>query len=491
MNKTESAVVSEAVSAYVSGEKIRAAEVCDRGIRDYPELAPLLHLRGVLHFEGSDLRSAVTFLERAVASKGDVAEYYNSLGIVFNRLGENEKSLAAYQAAMGICPNFAEASNNLGDLLAGEGKLGEAETYFRRALSFKRDYTDALYNLGNVLKRLGRLQEALDSFETCLRLDPSYGESAWNRGLTNLLMGNFAKGWPDYERRFSQVGFPPRRTNIKSPLWEGESLMDRRILVYCEQGYGDIIQFMRFLPLLVRRGADVTLECPPRLKCLLSNLNFPLRTVTTSAEAGAVDYHLPLLSLAMRCDENLDVLEDESPYLSIPDSICERVNARFSDRLTKGRMRVGIQWQGDPGYYADKERSIPLNCWEALLSIKDVEWISLQKGDGVDELEGYPSVLNFGKELDEGSDGFMETAALMQELDLIISSDTAVVHLAGALGRPAWVLLGEHPDWRWGLQGTTSPWYKSLALFRQADRGDWEGLMSVVRAALSNTLEAR
>ena len=467
MQQSRAGVIEQAVIAYSEGKKERAIELCDRGIQEKPNLAPLLHLRGVLYFEQGQYREAVQLVERAIGCGGGVAEYHNSLGAAFKKLGENDKALKAYQEALGLRPDFAEACNNLGELLYDQERFSEAQTYYRRALSFNRSYPDALYNLGNVLKRQGHLQEALDNFNTCLTLEPGYRDCRWNRGLTHLMLGNYPQGFEDYEERFHQDHFPSRRLDLGGARWRGEPIGGKRILVYCEQGYGDTFQFMRFVPRLVELGADVVLECPPRLRCLLGTMNVPVKLVSDGKSEDGVDYHAPLMSLPYLYEVESAGIVANSPYFTVPSEIQHRVRERFKGRFDPGKKRVGIQWQGDPTFVDDQHRSIGLVHWLELLRQEEIEWVSLQKGHGLEQLNGesLSNVINAGIELDEGDDGFIETAALMKDLDLVITSDTSVAHLAGALGCPCWVLLGEHPDWRWGMMGSTTLWYRHMTPF--------------------------
>ena len=484
MEQTLEQVVLDASEAYSAGRSEQASRLCEQGLGWAPSSAPLLHLKGLLYYQAENYTSATQWIERAIAHAGSVADYHNSLGVVLKAQDKTEEAVVAYRQAIGLRPNFAEAFNNLGDALTAQGGLREAEGHYRRAIAFNRGYTDAIYNLGNTLKEQGRLQEAVAEFDRCLALEGAHSGAHWNRCLTLLLMGEYELGWPGYEWRFVQPGFPGRPVGMSAPLWEGQPISGKRLLVSAEQGLGDVFHYLRFLPRLLERGAEVTLELPQRLRSQAQTLDARVQVVASKAACGAVDYHVPLMSLPLWLGLRREDVRMERPYLSVLPDARVRVEALLGEALQSGRPRVGIHWQGDSGFRGDLHRSIPLRHWEPLWGVEGVQWISLQKGEGSEQLEELPHILDAGALLDEGSDAFVDTAALLEHLDFVITTDTALAHLAGALGKETWLLLGVHPDWRWGLEGERCPWYPSLRLFRQTERRDWGTLMEQVGGAV-------
>jgi hypothetical protein len=357
-----------------------------------------------------------------------------------------------------------------------------------RNLKLKPDYVEAHYNLGNGLKDQGKLDEAIASYGRALELNPDYADAHWNRSLLWLLKGDFDQGWPEYEWRWRTAQVASR--TFPEPRWDGGSLAGKTILLHAEQGLGDTIQFIRYAPLVQRLGATVIVECQKPLQPLLTSCagidqlfgeGDPLPECATQA---------PLLSLPGIFRTSLSSIPAAVPYLFAAPALIERWQEELRD--VHG-CRIGINWQGRPKPGHWRQRSIPLGQFAALAEIPGVRLIGLQKGAGREELtqaeEGFP-VLDLGDEVDQAAAPFMDTAAIMMNLDLVITSDTAAAHLAGSLGVPVWLALPWAPDWRWLLDRGDSPWYPTMRLFRQRQRGDWAGVFAELRQALCERLSS-
>ena len=477
-------ILKEASAAYSEDAVDLASSLCERGLAHAPENAELLHLQGLLLFRKGDFQNATGSIRKAMVQQPNQADFHNSLGVVLKKDGKVSEAIGAYQSTLSIKPNYAEALNNLGDAYVDNEQFMLAESNFRRAITFNRAYADAHYNLGNVLKEMGRLDEAISQFDLCLEIEGSHSGAHWNRSLTFLLAGNYQAGWPGHEWRFSQRNFPSARS-MAAPLWQGESLEEKRLLIYVEQGLGDMLQFIRLIRPLLDQAEQVILECPSRFVALLKTFDERLQLIAAGSELPGVDYHLPLMSLGGRLNLSSEAIPENGGYLQVLPPWTDACSEKVSLPEGSGK-RIGIQWQGDSNYSADKNRSVPLENWASLWKVKNVQWVSVQQGYGLEQLSGAHPVLNAGVHLDKGADGFVETAALLKQLDLFITTDTALVHLAGALNVPTWLILGEHPDWRWGLEGEQSPWYSTLRLFRQQERGEWSDVFEKIRAELES-----
>ena len=319
---------------------------------------------------------------------------------------------------------------------------------------------------------LKRLDEALASYDRAIALKPGYADAYLNRALIRLLVGRYKEGWADYEWRWETKTCPSTRPNIKVPTWQGEDLSGRHLLVFTEQGLGDIIQFARYLPLLARYGCEITFLAPANLARLLGPSIHPLEVVSEIKGISGIDFQTALMSLPHRFNIELSSIPNKVSYLKAEPEL----EASYKSRIGASGFKVGIAWQGNPSGRIDEGRSIPLERFIPLGRIPGVRLISLQKHVGLDQLACLPKdvgIESLGNELDNGSDAFCDTAAVMNSLDLIITSDTSIAHLAGALGRPTWVALKYVPDWRWMLDRDDSPWYPTLRLFRQSQRDDW------------------
>ena len=324
------------------------------------------------------------------------------------------------------------------------------------------------------------MDEALACFDRALALKAEYAQAHLNRALILLVRGNWEQGWPDYEYRQKTDRIAASRYDC--PLWNGEPLAGQTIVLRCEQGLGDTIQFARYARLLKQRGATVVLECQKALVPLMQSCPGIDHLVTAADERPAVDVQVPLLSLPRIFKTDVDNVPADIPYLHAAPALVEHWRQRI--RGLAG-LKVGIQWQGSRGFRSDRYRSFPLRCFASLAELGDVQLVSLQKGDGTEQIAaaGF-TVLDLADELDVASGPFMDTAALMKNLDLVITCDTAIGHLAGALGVAVWVALPLAPDWRWLLGRDDTPWYPTMRLFRQTRLDDWSDVFQRIRAAL-------
>ncbi|REK11979.1 MAG: tetratricopeptide repeat protein [Planctomycetota bacterium] len=472
------------------GEAAEAIETARRAASEHPQMAAVHYtLGGMLHAQ-QRLDEAVACYRRALDCNPALAEAHFNLGVLLQKRGDAEAAIACYRQAVRCRPDYAEAYSNLGTLHKSRGELDSARQCYDKALEFRPNFAEALNNLGNVLKIEGRLDEALICYEQCLRFAPQFAQARYNRGLMRLAEGELAAGWEDYEARCGCPEFPKR--SFDRPRWTGEPLAGRTLLVHAEQGLGDTLQFVRYLPLLAERGDNVVLEVQPPLVPLLRTAGID-RSVQLVAKGEALpefDVYLPLLSLPGVFGTTLETIPAAEGYLRADAKLAEHWRAALGER---DAFKIGIAWQGSPTHASDRFRSIPLAAF-APLAFEGVELVSLQKGPGNEQvaaLDGKFTVRELGASFDEEHGAFMDTAAVIKNLDLVVTSDTAIAHLAGALGAPVWLALTLVPDWRWMYCRTDSPWYRSMRLFRQKHLGDWPGVFADIAAMLRSTLETK
>lgn len=410
------------------------------------------------------LDEALAAQERAVAllPRSPPAQFCRANAL--RALGRGGEAVAAYDAALALDPNYAAAWTNRGNTLLDMGRAGEAAQSHDRAVALSPGNAGAHLNRANALRDSGALEAALDGYARAIALQPDLAEAYWNRGLTHLLRGEFGPGWRDYEWR-KQINNPVGAREFSFPLWRGEDLTGKTILVHAEQGLGDTIQFCRYLPWLSSRGARVLFAPQKSLAHLMRSLGAEI----VDADTARADYHVPLLSLPLFAGH----IPNAIPYLAADPA---RV-AAWKARLGSG-FNIGICWQGATGVQ-DIGRSLPLKAFAPLAALPGVNLISLHRGTGESQLADLPQVIAF-PDLDGGGDAFADTAALIASLDLVVTSDTAIAHLAGALGAPTWVALKQVPDWRWLMNRDDSPWYPGMRLFRQTAPGDWTGVLARV-----------
>jgi tetratricopeptide (TPR) repeat protein len=464
--------------------QFREAAACYQQVmRLEPARAEAHNNLGVMWAEQHRFAEALPCYHRAVALLPGYAEAHYNLANTLKELARLDEAVTRYREALRLRPEFAEAHVNLGIALAAQGKPADAVVCYQDALRLRPDHVEAHNNLGLALAHLGQHDQALARYERALQLRPGFADAHYNRALTWLALGNFGQGWAEYEWRWRLAEHPPRP--FTQPLWDGTPLHGKTILLHAEQGMGDTIQFIRYAPLVKQRGATVVVECPGTLQPLLAGCRGIDLLVAKGAPLPPFDVHCPLLSLGRLFAAGLAPIPAQVPFLVAEPPRIERWRRELS-RLAG--FKIGIAWQGSAGYRWDRLRSIPLVHFAALARVAGVRLVSLQKGPGTDQLAAPRDfeILDLGGKLDEEG-AFLDTAALMQSLDLVITSDTAAAHLAGALGRPVWVALSLAPEWRWLWRRPDSPWYPTMRLFRQTRFGDWDEVF----ACMANELRQR
>ncbi len=455
-----------------------AAESLRRAIDAKPDYFDAhLHLGNVL-YQQKQFEAAIESYRNAVEVRPDSPLPHFGIGSALKALQRLDEAVASYRRALELRPDWADAYNSLGNALAAQGHDEEAIESFRRALALKPDYVDAHNDLGVALQKQNRIAGALQSYRRCELLRPDHADLHLNMALAYLVAGDFANGWREYEWRYRSKARMPRK--LPQPLWTGEDLAGKTILLHYEQGFGDTLQFMRYAPLVAARGARVVLEVQPPLMRLARTLKGPAQVVAAGETLPPFDFHCHLLSLPERFATDLATIPDNVPYLT-PEA--EAV-ARWRSEIGDGpALKVGLAWAGNAKHHNERDRSLGIERLAPLLELPGIRWFSLQVGDHAGDVAQRPAgtIDDLSRDLSD----FAETAAAIANLDLVVAVDTAVVHLAGALGRPVWAMLAFAPDWRWLLGREDSPWYPSLRLFRQPRAGDWDSVIARVRDALA------
>jgi tetratricopeptide (TPR) repeat protein len=437
---------------------------------------------GKAHEGEGRLGEAVRCFRRAVELKSDSTLFLVNLANALTAQGETDEALPFYRRAIGLQPAEAGYLSNLGNALTLCGRPDEAEAWCRQALRLKPDFADAYHNLGITFGARGEIERALAYNAEALRLNPDHVGARNCQAMWRLQTGDFARGWEDYEWRWKKAKVPPR--DFPQPLWDGSPLEGRTILIHTEQGLGDTLQFIRYAPLVKQRGGTVIVECPTALGPLLASCIGIDRLIARGAPLPPFDVHTPLLSLPKTFGTTLTNVPADVPYLSADAALVEYWRSELS---SIPGIKIGIAWQGNPRFPADCMRSIPLTHFTPLAQVDGVRLLSLQKGSGREQLPAvasYLPVIDLADRLDETTGGFMDTAAVMKNLDLVVTSDTSIAHLAGALGVPVWVALALGADWRFLLEREDSPWYPTMRLFRQTQMGDWDGVFERIAAEL-------
>lgn len=426
---------------------------------------------------------ALAHCDQAIESHPDSPDVHYNRGTALYGLMRFEAAVKSYDRAIELAPEFSEAFCNRGSCFQRLGLAEKGVADFNQAIALDPGNVRALSNRGLSHRLLGRFKEAEKDFDQALSIEPDHGATLFNRALLYLLTGNFEKGWTEYEWRWKKS---PGRKILAGKAWDGEPLSGKSIFIYGEQGAGDFIQFVRYLPLLQKMGATVILESQPALERLMAGFKGydRLRIQADDTDpriTDRFDYHLPVMSLPRLFKTTLDTIPSPVPYLTA-DKDLTRI---WQGRIKKGNaLRVGVVWAGNPAHKGDRQRSVSLSRFLPLKEIKGVNLYSLQKEAHelwTDQDPGTIFTGDFGKEIAD----FADTAAIINNLDWVISVDTSVAHLAGALGKETWVLLPFSPDWRWLTKREDSPWYPGMRLFRQPFPRDWDNVFKAVAAAVA------
>lgn len=462
-----------------------------------PDIAEIHNNLGTVYYELGDTEKAKKCHEQAIRLKPDYAEAYYNLGNdykgnekqkqMLKEPGNLEKAYASYAKAIELLPEFVHAYVNLGLIYHYKNQPEQEQMCYDRAEELCPNSSEIMNNIGNMHRDAGRMDKALEYFERAIQLDPQNNDAYSNAAITYLVIKNYEKGWKYYERRLLDNSiFQKKIRNFSQPVWTGQPLEGKTIYVYWEQGFGDTINFSRFLPVLNSMGAKVLFQPQKELAGL-----FKINTLDSEIiqdEPKNFDYHVPLLSIPGILGVNYNNITSNGRYLSAdPDTAAYYREKYFNNNC----LKIGINWQCKNVLYLDQYRSVPhISYFYPLLGFENTKIYSFQKGCGTDQLESLPEgieVVNLGDEFMD----FSDTAAALENIDLLISVDTAVPHLAGALGKPAWVLLQTVPDFRWGLEGEITPWYSSYRVFRQSKANEWEDVVQRVNNELAKVVNSK
>ena len=416
------------------------------------------------------------------------SEIFHNLGKLYKQQDRIDEAIKAYEHALQLKPDDLTMLIEVGNLHNIINQNEKALKYYLQALEINPNLYAVMYNFGYTLKKMGHIQEAMAVYQKILEKKPDYAHAHFSLALSYLTLGDWKQGWPAYEWRWAVYKESPKK--FDSPIWDGSDLHGKTILVYAEQGIGDTFQFIRYTQQLKEKGAHVIFQTQNVLAQLLSNCPYLDSVIKRNTPVPEHDYHIALMSLPMLFKTRLDTVPEDIPYL-YPDTT---LVTYWHDQLKKDtNFKIGICWQGNAQYttqslrHAVATKSCSVKYFEPLAKLPGVSLYSLQKINGTEQLAAIKDsfvVHELGPDFDESHGRFMDTAAVINNLDLVVTVDTSIGHLAGALGAKVWVLLPKPADWRWLLDRTDTPWYKTMRLFRQKKPGDWDGIMQTVCAAL-------
>jgi len=464
--------IQSAHKYHQAGNLDQAEVLCKKILKKQPKHFDALHLLGFIYYQSKDFNSAISYLQKAIHINSADAVAYNNLGNALQNNGQIDEAIACYNNAVQINPYYDEAYNNLGCAFYEKGNFDEAIANFKKTLQINPYNTLAHNNLGQSLLEKVQIHEALLCFQKAIQLKPDYALAHFNKSLALLLSGDFKEGLKEYQWRWKLEEHKMR--NFSRPLWNGSFIKNATILLHTEQGLGDTIQFIRYAPMVAAKGAKVIAECQKELATLLQSIEGIHQIVIQGEELPAFDVHCPLLSLPLVLNTTLENIPAKTPYINADPLLIQKWRERVRD--DNGVVKVGIAWAGGPRHKKDRYRSCSLEVFSPLAQLDDITCYSLQKGDAAQQAKNPPEGIKLIDYMEEIKD-FSDTAALIENLDLVISVDTAVAHLAGALGKPVWTLLPYAADWRWLLDREDSPWYPTMRLFRQPSLDNWMPVM--------------
>lgn len=439
---------------------------------------------GLALLDAGRIEDAATQLERATAQSPDDVDIKNNLAVALDGCGRNAEAMQLIDSALRQAPDWPIGHQTRGNLLRRANRLDEAVVEYRIALVSQPLDFELYGNLGLALLNQGKPEDAVAIYEKALALNPDLPEIHTALGIAQLAGGDYENGWTNYEYRWECADFAPAKRRLPAPRWDGSDLAGRRILLFAEQGYGDTVQFCRYVSAVEEQAAGVVFECQPALARLAETLDDSVTVIPRGDPLPQFDVQAPLMSLPLLLNQSREPIAAKVPYLSAP----EENRLRMSKLLENGTtLKVGIAWAGNAKRQDDVMRSCPPDRLRPLFEVAGAAFFSLQKDVEASRLPELVTVTDLGPELHD----FADTAAAVAALDLVISVDTAVAHLAGALGRPVWVMLGYAADWRYQRDRADSPWYPTMRLFRQDQPGAWTTVVEQVAGKLSEFAAAR
>lgn len=471
----------QAWSLHQEGQQAQALQLYEQVLALQPKHFDAWHLAGVAALQLGDAAKAVDLISKALKIDRDNVSALGNRGAAYAELRDYEMALLNYNKAISLDPKAPKHYNNRGNALAKLFRLEEALKDFDQAIALDPQYFSAYNNRATVQGELHRHEAGVADLEQAIALNPESVDAHWNLGMALLRLGRFEQGWQESEWRLQRHAALGLKAAYNAPRWTGtEPLEGQTVLVCSEQGLGDTIQFCRYVPMLAKLGARVLFEVQPAVKTLLRHLP-DVALIAQGDEVPPHDFQVPLLSLPLLFKTDLANMPAPPDTVRVDD---EAARQRWQARLgPKTKPRVGLVWSGNPDHVDDFKRSVPLKDLLPLLG-DDIEWVSLNKDVRPTDqaiLQTRPDILPLGAELQS----FMDTAALSEQLDAIISVDTSVAHLTATLGRPTLVLLPYNPDWRWLLGRSDNPWYPgSVTVFRQTSPGDWASALAQLKAHL-------
>jgi Flp pilus assembly protein TadD len=473
----------EMAMAHHRAGRLREAEMTYRQIlAENPNQIDALQMLGSLLADMGQLEIAIELLCKAIQINPNVAQYHANLGAIYARNKRFDEAAASLQRAVELDPAMVAAHYNLGSVFLAQFEFPRAIAVFQKAISLNPNWPELHNNLGLALRNEARHEEALTEFKRALALRPDYPSAHWNLSWTLLMLGDLKNGFAEYEWRMKCPAVTTPRP-FTQPQWKGEELAGRTILLHAEQGFGDMLQVVRYAPLVAKRGGRVIVECRPELATLFQRVEGIEKIVILGEALPPFDLHCPMMSLPLAFGTTLETIPANVPYLTpAPDRI-----AAWRNRIGNpdGRLRVGLVWAGRPTQQYDRWRSGRFEHFAPLAKVKPVQFFSLQKGPAAGQAANAPPEMGL---IDWTADlhDFAETAALIANLDLVIGIESAVTHLAGAMGKPVWAILAHVADWRYLLNRSDSPWYPTMRLFRQPGPGEWERVMAEIAEALQH-----
>ena len=467
----------------LNGAFVAAEQAYRKSLATRPLFPPAHNALGLALVQQGKIDSAVLAWQRAIKLKPDYAEAHANLGTALAQQKNYSEAAAVLRKAVQLNPKFPPAHNNLANVLNELGETDEAIAHWQAAVDLAPRYADALTNLGKALHLRGEHARAIDVLERAVAAKPADPDARFLRGLVLLAAGDFARGFADYQYRLACTGFELKGRTFPQPAWDGGDVAGKTFLIHTEQGMGDTIQFIRYAPLLAARGARVIIECPPDLADLLRTADGVAEVIPRPHALPPFDVHAAVLDLPRLFGTTPETVPANVPYVSVDPTRRDRWIPLLSTFAAPSGRRVGLVWSGNPKHANDRNRSIPLKAFEPLATLADVTFVNLQKGPAAGQMSDSTLTLKLIDHTAQLHD-FADTAVLIAQLDLVISVDTSVAHLAGGLGKPVWVLLPKVPDWRWMLGRSDSPWYPTMRLFRQETAGDWSSVVGQVTEAL-------